>query len=58
LPKEYKTLPIVLAGGVWQNKTLLEKTLKELQNRDIFLPKVTPMNDGAISIGQAYHSKY
>jgi hydrogenase maturation protein HypF len=56
--EKYIDLPIVLAGGVWQNGTLLDMTLRELKlkERVVLLPKDAPMNDGAVSIGQAYHS--
>jgi len=43
-------LPIILSGGVFQNKTLLENILK--LNKKIYFNKSTPINDGGISLGQ------
>jgi hydrogenase maturation protein HypF len=45
---------VVLSGGVFQNKYLLEKTTHELiQNRfKVFTNHQVPANDGGISLGQ------
>ena len=43
-------LPIILSGGVFQNKTLLQQVLK--LNKKIYFNQSTPINDGGISIGQ------
>ena len=50
-------LPVLLAGGVFQNKTLLEITAKELRKRDIpyFFQTQTPINDACISLGQIWY---
>lgn len=55
ISKRYN-LPIVLAGGVFQNKTLLNKTINLLQQNSIkyYIPKTLPLNDGSISVGQLY----
>ena len=47
---------VVLSGGVFQNKTLLEMTIKKLEKLDkrVFFQQDTPINDGGISIGQAW----
>ena len=44
-----------LSGGVWQNMTLLRKTIHILEsdNFKIFLHHQVPANDGGISLGQA-----
>ncbi|UCF27961.1 MAG: carbamoyltransferase HypF [Chloroflexota bacterium] len=44
-----------LSGGVWQNMTLLRKTIHILEGDDfkIFLHHQVPANDGGISLGQA-----
>lgn len=46
---------IVLSGGVWQNITLLERTLTLLNKDDfiVYIHKEVPTNDGGISLGQA-----
>jgi hydrogenase maturation protein HypF len=45
----------VLAGGVWQNRLLLELTLPLLRDAGlrVLVPECLPPNDGAISFGQA-----
>lgn len=45
---------VALSGGVWQNTTLLEKTLSLLKNAsfEVFMHHRVPTNDGGISIGQ------
>jgi hydrogenase maturation protein HypF len=48
-------LNVVLSGGVWQNVTLLRKTL-DLLDRDAFTVLIhtqVPANDGGIPLGQA-----
>jgi hydrogenase maturation protein HypF len=52
---EYEIEEIALSGGVWQNMTLLDKTV-ELLTRDgftLYLHSFIPANDGGISLGQA-----
>jgi hydrogenase maturation protein HypF len=46
---------VVLAGGVWQNRLLLELTLPLLRDAGlrVLVPERLPPNDGAISFGQA-----
>ena len=45
----------VLAGGVFQNRLLLERTVEALEPSGlrVLIPRVLPPNDGAISFGQA-----
>jgi len=43
-------LPIILSGGVFQNKTFLKQVLK--LNKKIYFNQSTPINDGGISLGQ------
>jgi hydrogenase maturation protein HypF len=48
--------PIVLSGGVWQNRVLLTKTLALLHQagiQPVYIHQVVPTNDGGISLGQA-----
>jgi len=46
---------VVLAGGVWQNRLLLELTTPLLEDAGlrVLVPERLPPNDGAISFGQA-----
>jgi hydrogenase maturation protein HypF len=47
-------LPVVLAGGVFQNARLAEILLGELSGRfDVYLPGQVPPGDGGIALGQA-----
>ena len=51
---------VVLSGGVWQNITLLEKTIDLLKNRDfkVYYHNQVPTNDGGFSLGQAAIAAY
>jgi hydrogenase maturation protein HypF len=51
---ESGTERVVLAGGVFQNRLLLEETTQRLRARGlrVLLPERLPPNDGAISYGQ------
>ena len=51
---EREHLEVILSGGVFQNKTLLELTLKQLKSKNInyYSQQHTPVNDGGISLGQ------
>ena len=44
-------LPIILSGGVFQNKTLMKIILNNI-NKKIYFNQKTPINDGGISLGQ------
>jgi hydrogenase maturation protein HypF len=46
---------VALSGGVWQNMTLLKKSMHLLQNDGftVYLHHQVPTNDGGISLGQA-----
>ncbi|MGP1562132.1 MAG: carbamoyltransferase HypF [Helicobacteraceae bacterium] len=49
-------LDVVLSGGVFQNKTLLELTIQELNGvgKRFFLPSSIAIGDGSVCVGQAY----
>lgn len=51
-------LEVILSGGVFQNKTLLELTCKELQEENItyYFQQETAINDGGIALGQIYYA--
>ncbi len=46
---------IILSGGVWQNITLLRRTLSLLKNDGfrVYIHHEVPANDGGLSLGQA-----
>ncbi|NOX15732.1 MAG: carbamoyltransferase HypF [Epsilonproteobacteria bacterium] len=48
-------LEIVLAGGVFQNRTILEKIIKQSKKQNICFSQKIPINDGGISVGQLYN---
>jgi hydrogenase maturation protein HypF len=43
-------LPVIVSGGVFQNKTLLNLIVNELD--EVYFNKKIPINDGGVSIGQ------
>jgi hydrogenase maturation protein HypF len=46
---------VVLSGGVFQNRLLLERTATQLSDAGlrVLVPERLPPNDGGISFGQA-----
>jgi len=46
---------VILSGGVWQNMTLLQKTIILLESNGFkcFLHHLVPANDGGLALGQA-----
>jgi hydrogenase maturation protein HypF len=59
LQGQHKFKIVVLGGGVFQNKILLEGILKKLQSKKItaLCAQRLPNNDGAISFGQLFIAK-
>jgi len=51
-----ESLDVILSGGVFQNKTLLELLIKRLKSENIgfYHQQNTPINDSGISIGQIW----
>ena len=51
-------MEVILSGGVFQNKTLLELIIKELRRENIkyYYQQNTPINDGGIALGQLYYA--
>ncbi len=47
-------LDIALAGGVFQNRTILEKITKKAKSKNIYFPNKLPINDGGVAVGQLY----
>ncbi len=58
LAKHYPTLPVVLGGGVFQNRVLVELLAKQFKdnaatsNQELGLPGWIPVNDGGLAAGQ------
>ncbi|MFT7859675.1 MAG: carbamoyltransferase HypF [Sulfurimonas sp.] len=55
---KHQELPVILSGGVFQNKTLLEKIVALFEQNSIryYFQTKTAINDGGISFGQAYYA--
>ncbi len=49
-----ESLDVILSGGVFQNKTLLELVIQRFKEQNIrfYHQQCTPINDGGISLGQ------
>ncbi len=52
--RRYSELPIVLAGGVFQNRVLVESLVEQLgpEAARLGLPGRIPPNDGGLAAGQ------
>ncbi|AGH82395.1 (NiFe) hydrogenase maturation protein HypF [Psychromonas sp. CNPT3] len=53
---QYPTLPIVLCGGVFQNRVLMDCVLSQLKRRKktYYVSQTIPLNDGGIAAGQLW----
>ena len=56
--KERQISHIVLCGGVFQNRILLEGVIRELEEYHIHIPNQSPLNDGGIALGQLWLGNY
>jgi hydrogenase maturation protein HypF len=58
ISKRRTDLPVILSGGVFQNKTLLQKTMQAFKSMGVrcYVQNKTPLNDGGISLGQVYYA--
>ncbi|WP_419770041.1 MAG: carbamoyltransferase HypF [Candidatus Marinarcus sp.] len=56
ITKQNPDLPVVLTGGVFQNKVLLQRVTSQLNaiKREYYYSKAIPLNDAGISLGQLY----
>lgn len=48
--RDYKNMPLVVSGGVFQNRVLLSLLIEEFPN--IYFAQQIPPNDGGIALGQ------
>ncbi|MCS6095643.1 carbamoyltransferase HypF [Shewanella baltica] len=57
---QYKHLPTVLCGGVFQNKYLIEYCLSKLsaQGNQVLSSQQIPINDGGIALGQLWYGMH
>ena len=55
LRKKYKISKVVLSGGVFQNRYLIDRVTPLLEKEDfkVYLHKNVPFHDGNIALGQA-----
>lgn len=60
IAKKYKPKKVVLSGGCFQNKYLLERAVKRLRDEEfkVYWHQRVPTNDGGISLGQIKYSAY
>ncbi len=60
LGEKYDLSEVALSGGVWQNMTLLTKTLKLLEKSafTVYIHHQVPANDGGLALGQAAIAGY
>ncbi|GIU11087.1 MULTISPECIES: carbamoyltransferase HypF [unclassified Shewanella] len=58
--KDYLETPIVLCGGVFQNRYLLERSEKQLiaQGNQLLFSDKVPINDAGIALGQLWHAMH
>lgn len=56
LRKEIGADQVVLAGGVFQNRLLLDLVWEGLERKEfkVFVPEIVPINDAGIALGQAW----
>ena len=56
ISKETGIRTVCLSGGVFQNRYLLENTLKKLSKKgfNVYYNKMVPISDGGIALGQLY----
>jgi hydrogenase maturation protein HypF len=55
LSDQYDISEVALSGGVWQNMTLLAKTVQMLEKNGftVHFHRQVPANDGGLALGQA-----
>jgi hydrogenase maturation protein HypF len=60
IKESHGLIEVALSGGVWQNLTLLDKTVSRLQKNSfrVYLHRQVPANDGGLALGQAAVAAY
>jgi hydrogenase maturation protein HypF len=60
ISKDYDMSEVALSGGVWQNLTLLHKTVSLLEKDGftVYIHHQVPANDGGLALGQAAIAAY
>lgn len=53
---QYPELPIVVGGGVFQNRALMARLYRRFGEGAFYAQQQTPINDGSIALGQLYYS--
>jgi hydrogenase maturation protein HypF len=51
----YPDLPIVIGGGVFQNRALMSRLYCRFGEGQFYAQQQTPINDGSIALGQLYY---
>jgi hydrogenase maturation protein HypF len=51
----YPDLPIVIGGGVFQNRALMTRLYRRFGEGRFYAQQQTPINDGSIALGQLYY---
>ncbi|MGD9970377.1 MAG: carbamoyltransferase HypF [Sulfuricurvum sp.] len=51
---QYPELPIVVGGGVFQNRALMSHLYRAFAGERFYAQQSTPINDGSIALGQAW----
>ncbi len=54
----YPGLPIVVGGGVFQNRILMERLYRRFSDHPFYAQQHTPLNDGGIALGQAWWGRF
>ncbi len=52
----YPELPIVIGGGVFQNRALMARLYRRFAEGRFYAQQQTPINDGSIALGQLYYA--
>jgi hydrogenase maturation protein HypF len=57
IAEKYRDKPLLFAGGVFQNRALVEKILARCkdENREFYFPSKVSPNDGAVALGQMWY---
>lgn len=53
---QYPALPIVVGGGVFQNRALMARLYRRFGEGRFYAQQQTPINDGSIALGQLYYA--